>query len=383
MDKAETIENKTNVEETVEKVETESEDVKTPEPVEASKTEEKTEQAEDKHKDERVSAHRLEYNGDRLFDNKRYEEASDYFRRALKIYEKISDQEGIARVTFNIGFSMEQVQKYDEAVKMYTRSKDMYKKLGNMQDYAVTADRTAKSYYWQGNSKDAIREYKESVETGAEISEIFNNMGFIHLEFKEYDEAKSALTKALELRKKEESRDVHVTYNNLGISHFMLADYKEAERYFREGVEADKKAEDEDRSVQYMIFAKPEYKGEKFENIRVFYSVNTKACILGNLATTLAMQEKNAESLEYVEKALDIDREQAYIREAAGWIYLKQGDETKALEQFRRASSYDPANEDIKKVIQMINPYIDVKAGRNDPCPCGSGKKFKKCHGAV
>ncbi len=21
------------------------------------------------------------------------------------------------------------------------------------------------------------------------------------------------------------------------------------------------------------------------------------------------------------------------------------------------------------------------KAGRNDPCPCGSGKKFKKCHG--
>jgi uncharacterized protein len=21
-------------------------------------------------------------------------------------------------------------------------------------------------------------------------------------------------------------------------------------------------------------------------------------------------------------------------------------------------------------------------AGRNDPCPCGSGKKFKRCHGA-
>ncbi|MDQ3222320.1 MAG: SEC-C metal-binding domain-containing protein [Gemmatimonadota bacterium] len=22
------------------------------------------------------------------------------------------------------------------------------------------------------------------------------------------------------------------------------------------------------------------------------------------------------------------------------------------------------------------------EAGRNDPCPCGSGKKYKKCHGA-
>ena len=29
-------------------------------------------------------------------------------------------------------------------------------------------------------------------------------------------------------------------------------------------------------------------------------------------------------------------------------------------------------------------PEIDLsqKIGRNDPCPCGSGKKFKKCCGA-
>ncbi|MBP5667578.1 MAG: SEC-C domain-containing protein, partial [Salinivirgaceae bacterium] len=24
---------------------------------------------------------------------------------------------------------------------------------------------------------------------------------------------------------------------------------------------------------------------------------------------------------------------------------------------------------------------VDKKVGRNDPCPCGSGKKFKNCHG--
>jgi preprotein translocase subunit SecA len=27
--------------------------------------------------------------------------------------------------------------------------------------------------------------------------------------------------------------------------------------------------------------------------------------------------------------------------------------------------------------------HKDVKVGRNDPCPCGSGKKYKKCHGAA
>src|SRR6267154_5178884 len=26
---------------------------------------------------------------------------------------------------------------------------------------------------------------------------------------------------------------------------------------------------------------------------------------------------------------------------------------------------------------------VTRKIGRNDPCPCGSGKKYKKCHGAV
>jgi len=24
---------------------------------------------------------------------------------------------------------------------------------------------------------------------------------------------------------------------------------------------------------------------------------------------------------------------------------------------------------------------VTRKVGRNDPCPCGSGKKYKKCHG--
>jgi preprotein translocase subunit SecA len=30
---------------------------------------------------------------------------------------------------------------------------------------------------------------------------------------------------------------------------------------------------------------------------------------------------------------------------------------------------------------QVVNR--DAKIGRNDPCPCGSGKKYKKCHGAA
>ena len=30
--------------------------------------------------------------------------------------------------------------------------------------------------------------------------------------------------------------------------------------------------------------------------------------------------------------------------------------------------------------MQVI-PNTKMKVGRNDPCPCGSGKKYKQCHG--
>jgi preprotein translocase subunit SecA len=33
-------------------------------------------------------------------------------------------------------------------------------------------------------------------------------------------------------------------------------------------------------------------------------------------------------------------------------------------------------------VVQQRRVDADQAIGRNDPCWCGSGKKYKKCHGA-
>jgi len=32
---------------------------------------------------------------------------------------------------------------------------------------------------------------------------------------------------------------------------------------------------------------------------------------------------------------------------------------------------------------QAAAPAGGPKVGRNDPCPCGSGKKYKQCHGKL
>jgi SEC-C motif-containing protein len=40
---------------------------------------------------------------------------------------------------------------------------------------------------------------------------------------------------------------------------------------------------------------------------------------------------------------------------------------------------FTKALEDAVETIRRTEP----KVGRNDPCPCGSGKKYKKCHGVA
>jgi uncharacterized protein len=44
-----------------------------------------------------------------------------------------------------------------------------------------------------------------------------------------------------------------------------------------------------------------------------------------------------------------------------------------------------PANEimDILRMEEAKPADRFVHAERNDPCPCGSGRKYKKCHGAA
>ena len=59
----------------------------------------------------------------------------------------------------------------------------------------------------------------------------------------------------------------------------------------------------------------------------------------------------------------------------------------KALDDRLEANEYDPIflvedrAEGEEEDEAAESPSVAVKVGRNDPCPCGSGKKYKKCCG--
>jgi preprotein translocase subunit SecA len=52
-------------------------------------------------------------------------------------------------------------------------------------------------------------------------------------------------------------------------------------------------------------------------------------------------------------------------------------------DEMAQAAAAAPARPQPKPKRDAQNPSTWGKVGRNEPCPCGSGKKYKQCHGMV
>lgn len=92
-----------------------------------------------------------------------------------------------------------------------------------------------------------------------------------------------------------------------------------------------------------------------------------------SLVTPNPIEEMTAETVV----SLNFDNEKLYynmVEASADWLYnLPQWNDI--LTEARRKELYLEQ----KKSGTVVKPK---KVGRNDPCPCGSGKKYKKCCGA-
>ncbi len=54
---------------------------------------------------------------------------------------------------------------------------------------------------------------------------------------------------------------------------------------------------------------------------------------------------------------------------------------TSKPELVNEGGNYSEMPDDIRELQKATPVRVEQKIGRNDPCPCGSGKKYKNCHG--
>ena len=114
---------------------------------------------------------------------------------------------------------------------------------------------------------------------------------------------------------------------------------------------------------------KQEYKRESFDMFTTLLE-DIKYEVVNILAKVQVRQEEDVQALDEQRQA---PREMHFDHAPAPAL--------NAYEQ----SLQEESEEDEDEEGAMGSPFIreGQKVGRNDPCPCGSGKKYKQCHGKL
>jgi len=106
---------------------------------------------------------------------------------------------------------------------------------------------------------------------------------------------------------------------------------------------------------------KQEYKREAFELFEgLLNTIKTEVT-----KVTMLVQVKTEADVEAVEKPVEVEN-----------VQYQHADYDEAL-----AGNAVEGEAPVATSQPMVRE--GVKVGRNDPCPCGSGKKYKQCHGVL
>ena len=109
---------------------------------------------------------------------------------------------------------------------------------------------------------------------------------------------------------------------------------------------------------------KQEYKRESFE-------------LFENLLETLKMDVITILSKVRVQQQEEVEQMEARRRAMA--------EEAARRQQFQHQAAESQLSDGEEESDAPQQPVVreGQKIGRNDPCPCGSGKKYKQCHGKL
>jgi tetratricopeptide (TPR) repeat protein len=330
----------------------------------------------------RLDAQNLSTIGTQLQGQKKFAEAFEYYSRSKAAFEKIVDTKGTALQLKHMAFIKETLGEFALSLQYYGESKVLFKELQDKEELGEVADRIAKTLYKDRKFEEAITEYREALEFGCEGGDIYNNLGFVQISAQHIEEAKPNLEKARDIRAAENNDFLDITYNNLGAVAYLQKSYSEAIEHFMRALETNKRKPRDDRTIEYIVFANEAHIREGILPFECYSDVMTKSAEHLNISATYARMGDKEKALAHCEEAQLLDPDKPYLYLPSAWIYLAIGNSLKAMQYFKRVLTYVPGNAPLKEIVEKINPYAFEKIGRNEPCPCNSGKKFKKCHGA-
>lgn len=247
---------------------------------------------------------------------------------AYEIRNLIDDKEGIAISLNNIGLIYRKQGKYKEALDEYQKALKIFKEIGDKSRIAVSINNIGVVCKLKGKHKEALEQYQESLKITEEIGD------------------RSLIATSL---------------NNIGLVYDAQGKYKEALEQYQESLKIREEVGDKEGIAR------------SYHNFGTFYIENNDYMI----------------ALEYLFKSCALQR-QMEINTKETISFISRIRKELGLTKFKEMAEevFDKLPDDLKPFVDINEFTTDatihkiVKVGRNAPCPCGSGKKFKKCCGA-
>ncbi|MBI2470937.1 MAG: tetratricopeptide repeat protein [Planctomycetes bacterium] len=293
--------------------------------------------------------------------------ALEKYRESLRIKEEIGDKSGIATSLNNIGGILDKQGDLKGALEKYKESLRIKEEIGNKSGIATSLNNIGGILDKQGDLKGALEKYKESLKIVEEIGDksgiarSLNNIGFI---LDTQGDLKGALEKYREsLKIVEEIGDksgIATSLNNIGGILHKQGDVKGALEKYKESLRIEEEIGDNSGIAR------------SFHNIGTLYTDDKNYRLaLVNLFKSKALQNqigiKEQATINYIFK----------IRNAQGLKNFK----ILAREVFHSLPEDLKPSINLEEFFEDKTVHTDKEVGRNAPCPCGSGKKYKRCCG--
>jgi len=154
----------------------------------------------------------LRYKGIGFWYRDDYNTALDLVLDALRIYESIGDEQGVAGCLSTIGTIYLNLERFDRAIESYTRALPIAEKIGDRNRVGILHSNLGTIYIGQEHYEDALEEFSKALpileETGSALDVLTTlaNIGGAYKRLGRYDEALAANREILERAEQVDSR---------------------------------------------------------------------------------------------------------------------------------------------------------------------------------
>lgn len=296
------------------------------------------------------------------------EDALIFNERSLKIRKEIEDKQGIANSLNNIGALKSKLYLFDQALEYYNMSLEIHQEIGAKSGIGVNFNNIGRIKYDLGLKSEALEFYEKSLKIDKEIGNKsgiasgLNNIGYVKMESGSLKEALDLCNQGLVINEDIGNKsgiadclsNIAIIYNKLGLKKQALESYEKCLKINEEIGRKYNTAISLSNLGSFLIH----HDGDL--EIACFY-------LLKSLALNKLMSMKDQKN---------ILGEIVTLRQKLGIIKFKDI-------VFMCLDKLDIALKELIDPNEILGEPIKVekKPERNDPCPCGSGKKFKNCHG--